>query len=185
MLPKLPVVTNRRPLEGGTLMADFLGGSNLLSRTRRLEQSAEEMATEMLSASAAEGSYVRRRGAMLFTGWGQPNVPGSQSAVTLSRFGVAYQAPLVLPFAGSVISLMIGMSSARTAGTLTVEVYIAGSASGFQAVIDGTNTLTVEETAQVGEYAFDAGEQITLRITTSGWTPTSADALVMIEVAGA
>ena len=144
MLPKIPVVTNRKPLEGGTLMADFLGESNLLTRTRRLERQQEEMGTDMLSANAAEGSYVRRRGALLFTGWGQPNVPGNQSAVTLSRFGVAYQAPLVLPFAGSVTALMVGMSSARTAGTLTVEVYIAGSASGFQAVIDSENTLTVD-----------------------------------------
>ena len=35
--------------------------------------------------------------------------------------------------------------------------------------------LTVEETASVGSYGFEAGEPITLRISTTGWAPTSAE----------
>ena len=136
MLPKLPIVTNRRPLEGGTLMADFLGQSNLLTRTRRLEQRAEDVEATMLSSSAAGSSYARWRGALLFTGWGQANVPQSQTNVTLSRFGASYHAPLVTPFAGSVTSLMVCMSSPRTAGSLTVTVFIAGSSTPRAATID-------------------------------------------------
>ena len=37
----LSVITSRRPLEGGTLLADFLGESNLLTRTMRLERRAD------------------------------------------------------------------------------------------------------------------------------------------------
>ena len=176
---------SRRPLEGGTLLTDYLGQSNILSRTGRLERGLEAMSTGMLSSAAAEGAYVRRRGALFLMGWGQANVPGSQSAVTLDRYGTSLHRPLILPFSASVASLMVVMTAARTAGTLTVQVFIDGTASGLEAVIDGDNPLTVEETAAAGEYPFDAGEQVTLRITTSGWTPTSADAHVFVEVSAA
>ena len=175
----------RRPLEGGTLLPDFLGQSNLLARTRRLERQSDDVATSLLSLTAAEGGYVRRRGALFMGGWGQANVSQSQTAVTLQRYGTSLHAPLILPFAGSVTSLMVGTTAARTNGSLTVTVYVAGTATAMAATIDDVNTLVVEERAAVGEIAFEAGEQVTLRITTPGnWTPTSADVLVAIEVAG-
>ena len=177
------VADSRRPLEGGTLMADFLGESNLLTRTRRLEQQAEEIGMSLLSSTAAGQVYTRRRGAMLFAGWGQASVAASQTNVTLARFGSSLHGPLVLPFAGSVTGLLVSMSSQQTAGSLTMKVYIAGSDSGMEAVIDSENRLYVEETAAQGEYGFEAGEPITLRISTTGWAPTSADVFVMLEVA--
>ncbi len=175
----------RRPLEGGTLLPDFLGRSNLLARTRRLERQSADAATSALSLAAAEGGYVRRRGALFMGGWGQANVSQSQTNVTLQRYGASVHAPLILPFAGSITSLMVSTTAARTNGSLTVTVYVAGAATALAATIDDVNTLTVEERAQVGEYTYEAGEQVTLRITTtSNWTPTSADVLVAIEVAG-
>lgn len=179
-----PVVTGvRRPLEGGTLLADFLGESNLLTRTRKLEQQAEEIGTSLLSSAAAEQVYTRRRGAMLFAGWGQASVASGQTNVTLSRFGSSLHGPLVLPFAGSVTGLLVSLSSQQTSGSLTMKVFIAGSDSGMEAVIDSENRLYVEETAAQGEYGFEAGEAITLRISTTSWAPTSADVYVMLEVA--
>ncbi len=180
----LSIRSNRRPLEGGTLLSDFLGQSNLLARTNRSERTLEDMSTSLLSSTAADGSFVRRRGSLLMMGWGQASVPGSQTNVTLNRFGAAVHAPLILPFDASVTSLMVVVTSPRTNGSLTVKVYIGGSASGFEAVIDGDNPLFIEETAAVGEYPFDAGEQVTLRISTTGWTPTSADVQVAVEVSG-
>lgn len=173
----------RRPLEGGTLLPDYLGRSNLLSRTRRLEQRTDALATNMLSSTAAEGSYTRRRGALFLSGWGQSNVAASQSAVQLGRYGVTWQAPLILPFSGSVIGLLAGVSIARSAGSLTVLLYIDGSASGMEVVIDASNPLAVEETSPSGEYIFEAGEKVTVRVTTSAdWAPTTADLLVALEV---
>lgn len=180
----LPVITTRRALEGGTLLADFLGESNLLTRTSRLEQRADEMDTSALSALSAAQAYTRRRGALLFAGWGQGSVPANQTNVTLARFGSSLHGPLVLPFAGSVTALMVCVSNQQTAGSLSVKVYISGSASGLEAVIDSEDRLTVEETASQGSYSFDVGEPITLRISTTGWAPTSADVFVMVEVAG-
>lgn len=176
----------RRPLEGGTLLPDYLGQSNILSRTRRLEGELEDMAVGMLSSSAAASAYTRRRGALFLSGWGQSNVAASQSEVQLSRYGVAWQAPLILPFGGSVIGLLVGLSAARTAGSLTMQVFLDGSASGLEVVIDGDSPLTIEDTASPGEYPFEAGEKVTVRISTSSdWAPASADVLVMLEVAAA
>lgn len=190
MLPKpqigVPMITTRRPLEGGTLLGDFLGESNLLARTRSLERQTEEIGTTLLSSTAAGQVYTRRRGALLFVGWGQASVAGSQTNVTLSRFGASLHAPLVLPFAGSVTAVLVSLTNQQTGGSLTIKVYIAGVASGLEAVIDSENRLYVEETAQVGQYAFEAGEQVTVRLTTtSSWGPSSADVFVMLEVAGA
>ena len=175
--------TARRPLEGGTLLPDYLGQSNILSRTRRLEQQTAEMATNMLSSSAAEDSYTRRRGALFLSGWGQANVAAAQSAVQLGRYGATWHAPLILPFGGSVIGLLAGVSVARSAGSLTVQLYIDGSASGMEVIIDADSPLAVEETAPAGEYIFEAGEKVTVRITTTAdWLPTTADVLVAMEV---
>lgn len=175
--------TTRRPLEGGTLLPDYLGQNNFLSRTRRLEQQAAEMAASMLSSSAARGSYLRRRGALFLSGWGQASVADGQSAVQLSRYGVSWQAPLILPFSGSVIGLLAGVSAARTAGSLTVQLYIDGAASGMEVIIDADNPLAVEDTAPAGQYIFEAGEKVTVRVTTTGgWAPTSAALLVSLEV---
>lgn len=176
----------RRPLEGGTLLTDYLGQSNILARTRRLESDLEDMTTGMLSSSAAASSYTRRRGALFLSGWGQSNVAASQSAAQLGRYGVTWHAPLILPFAGSVIGLLAGVSIARTAGSLTVQLYIDGAASGLEVVIDADSPLAVEDTAPAGEYIFEAGEKVTVRVTTTAdWLPTTADVLVMIEVAAA
>lgn len=174
----------RRPLDGGTLMTDFLGRGNLLARVRQVERRAEDADAAMLTALAADGSFTRPRADMALAGWGQENVAASQTDVTLARYGLAWQAPLILPLAGSVTALWVGLNSARTAGTLTIKVFIAGSDSGLAAVIDGDNTLYVEQRAERGEYAFAAGEQVTLRITTTGtWTPTTAEVLAMVLVA--
>lgn len=175
----------RRPLEGGTLMADFLGESNLLARTRSLERWAEETGTSLLSSTAAGQVYARRRGSLFFAGWGQSTVDANQTNETLTRFGTTLHESLVLAFGGSVTGLLVSLSDQQTSGTMTIKVFIANVESGLEVVIDSENRLYVEETAQAGQYAFEAGEAITIRLTTSaGWGPLSADVFAMLEVAG-
>lgn len=172
----------RRPLENGTLLPDFLGRGNLLARARRLEQQAENVATSMLSLGVADTAYSRRRGAIFMGGWGQASVSSGQSDVTLERYGQSFAGQLILPFGGSVTAILVALSTARTAGTLTIKVFVDGVDTGCQAVIDASNTLYVEEVLQVGECTFDAGQKVTLRISTNSWSPTSANVTVAIEV---
>lgn len=173
----------RRALEGGTLLPDFLGDNSFLPRVARAERAIRTVQVSMLPAGAAADSYVRRFGSMVFAGWGRENVAANVSASELARFGLSWQAALVLPFAGAVQALMVGVNSARTGGSLTVEVFIGGSGTGLQAVIDAGSPLASGEFAPGGSLTFEAGEPITLVLTSSSWGPTSADLTAMIEVA--
>jgi hypothetical protein len=111
----------------------------------------------------------------------QDNVAASQTAVILSD-GVSGRGPIsVRP--GSILAIGVRSSEARTAGTLTVEVYKNGAATGLTAVLDATNT-TVKVTTQARDTdTFIAGDQIAARVTTdASWAPTTADIDVTVEI---
>jgi hypothetical protein len=68
-----------------------------------------------------------------------------------------------------------------SAGSCTVEVWINGAASGLAAVLDGDQPSIAEAEGET-EYAFAAGEEIELRVTSSGLGPTGLSLLGMIGV---
>lgn len=166
------------PMERGTLGRLFLPG-NVLDRLADVERQGRHGARTGLGLAAAAASYSRR---FLLEGWYDENVAGTMSAVTLARWGsaLAMHDGVAFPAAGVVRRLMLYSNGARTAGTLEVEVYVAGVGSGMIAALDDVNTQWVEEGGE--GVSFEAGEEITLRITTVGWTPTSADLQASIEV---
>jgi hypothetical protein len=170
----------RRVLDGGTLAADFLGGT-FLGAVARLEGQAEEMQRSALSADAAARSYVRLFQQLVFDGWGRQDVAAALTDVELARFGNAWQAGLRLAVGGSVAALGVMASAARTAGTATVAVWVNGAATELAATLDDTDTLAALETADGGA-TFAAGEEISLRLTTSGWAPVTADLQAWIVV---
>ena len=167
----------RRPLEDGTLLPQFLDG-NLLSRVEELERQMRVLERVGLTTSAAGGSYGRR---WLLEGWGEENVPGTRAATRLYRFGNAavWQRAVILARGGTITGLGVAVSEARTGGSATVEIYVAGAATGVTAVLDDTSTTGAWEVADV---SFEVGELIELYLTTSGWTPTGADIQAMLEV---
>ena len=167
----------RRPLENGTLMPSFLDGT-MVSRVEELERTARALERLGLTSSAAAGAYERR---YLLDGWGAENVPGTRAATRLYRFGNAavWQRGAVLGRAGRITGLGVAVSDPRTAGTATLEIWLAGSATGVTAVLDDTSTTGAWEVADV---SFEVGELIELYLTTSGWTPTGADIQAMLEV---
>ena len=81
--------------------------------------------------------------------------------------------------AGRITGLGVAVNDPRTAGTATLEIWLAGSATGVTAVLDDTSTTGAWEVADV---SFEVGELIELYLTTSGWTPTGADIQAMLEV---
>ena len=165
------------PLERGVLGRRFLPG-NVLDRLEALERDGRGTARTSLGLAAASDSYSRR---YLLEGWYDENVAGTQTAIALSRFGgLAMHDGVAFPMAGTIRRLLVYSNAARTAGTLEVEVYLDGAAAGLIATLDDSVTQWVEEGGE--GVPFDAGELITLRITTAGWTPTSADLQVSIEV---
>jgi hypothetical protein len=117
-------------------------------------------------------------------GWYQDDVPGTQSAVAMSRSAAAGAAAAFYPVrAGSVTGLVLVSNAARSAGTLTAEVYVAGVATGLTAQLNSTDT-TVKATRQnINNDLFSPGQAIDVRLTSAGWGPTTADVRVSVEIA--
>lgn len=116
------------------------------------------------------------------SGWWQDNVTATQTNVVLAMANARTEVPM--PTGGSVIGIAVRSNAARSAGTLTVEATIDGTAIGLTAVLDGTNTQTNVASQDVGTDVFTAGQRIGVKITTSGtWAPTTADIDVSVLVA--
>lgn len=119
-----------------------------------------------------------------FDGWYADNVGAGAGPTQMSRFSNGADVDEVfLPRAGSITGVWVHSDEARTAGTLTVEVYKNGVATGLTAVLDGTNT-TFDSTTQAKDLdTFVAGDQLDLRFTTdAGWLPVTADIRAGLEV---
>ena len=91
-----------------------------------------------------------------------------------------------MPSAGVVTGGAIWSTAARTAGTATLWVRIASGAS-YSAMqscaLDGTNMSAISILLPDSTIRFGKGETLEAFISTSGWTPTTADvgALVFVE----
>lgn len=119
-----------------------------------------------------------------YDGWYADNVGAGSGPTQMSRFANGADVDKVfLPRAGSVTGVWVHSDEARTAGTLTVEVYVNGVGTGLTAVLDGTNTTFDATTQALNLDTFVAGDQLDVRFTTdAGWTPISADIRAGLEV---
>lgn len=88
----------------------------------------------------------------------------------------------VIPFDFEVVAIDVVSNAARTAGTLTVDATIDGTVTGLQAALDATNTTRHygrgPRAADVGV----AGSRVGVKLTTSSWTPTTADITATVWV---
>lgn len=113
----------------------------------------------------------------------QQDVAAEQSAVAIPVLGLAANTEIVLPFSGSVIGIAVASNDARTAGSLTVDVTVNGTATGLQAALDGSNTQYHSATQAKDTDAFAAGARLGVKITTSAdWAPTTADIVVTVVI---
>lgn len=119
-----------------------------------------------------------------YDGWYADNVGVGEGPTQMSRFANGTDVDEVfLPRAGSITGVWVHSDEARTAGTLTVEVYKNGAGVGLTAVLDGTNTTFKATTQAKDTDTFVAGDQLDLRFTTDGsWAPGSADIRAGLEV---
>lgn len=172
----------RRVLEGGSLMPDFLSGT-IVGTVSRLEGQARDLEQNALSAAAAERSYVRAFRQMVFDGWGRQDVAAGLSNSGLSRFGNAWQGELRAGVSGSVVALGVWLNAARSAESCTVVVWVGGAATELAATLDGDAPWAALETVAPGAVAFEAGEEIGLRVSTgAAWAPVTADLQAWIVV---
>ncbi len=162
---------DRAKYRGQTFLDDIEGNRRKIGQ---LQKTA-------LTTASAHKTFAGKNNEKVFDGWSQEDVAANQSAEILYRWGntAVYLQPLSFPVSGSITKLGVVMSGSRTAGTLTVEVYIYNpvdglAASGLKVDIDGNSTKYVQEVISGNQVVFAAGDDITLRITTtSGWLPTN------------
>ena len=80
---------------------------------------------------------------------------------------------------GRVIGMILNSNAARTGGTLTGRVYVAGAGAAFSSgacVLDATNTTSDSEfVGYVNGVAFSAGQTLGMSVTGASWTPTTVD----------
>jgi len=134
--------------------------------------------------------YVEGRGAhQNYDVYFEDDVAASQTAAAMTRADHVGSAPdknintIQMPRQGSVTAIWVSLSTARTAGTLTITLYKNGAAQAMTCVIDGSNTTNNRTLAIEGTYNFVAYDLIDLRITTDGsWAPVTADLRAGIEV---
>jgi hypothetical protein len=116
----------------------------------------------------------------------QDAVAASQTAAALATTdannSVALNVYYTMPFAGEIIGASANLDTAGTAGTLTVNPNLAGTA-----VTDPAISITTlaygSDTCKRGTNAFAANARIGCKITTSAtWDGTSSDLQVIVWV---
>lgn len=116
----------------------------------------------------------------------QDAVADSQSAVAmniLETSATTSTLPVteyVIPWDFEIVGISVVSSEARTAGTLTVDATIDGTATGLQAALDATNTTRDTGTQARGTDAGTAGQRIGVKLTTASWTPVTGDVAVIV-----
>jgi hypothetical protein len=85
-----------------------------------------------------------------------------------------------LPYAGQIMGMMLGASAPLVSGYVAAEAYVGGYATGAILRWASSNhaTLQLPPTA----YSFAADTEIDVRLTSSGFSPTTADVEVILIV---
>jgi len=135
----------------------------------------------------AQFEQIAARGQIVPLLFVQDNVAASQTDVQLNIQEVASAAALLIdglsmPWAGSVVGLSVNLSSAASAGQLTVGVTLDGTEQAAS-----TQTITTASAASAvipqGSIRFVSGAKLGVEITTNaGWDATSADLAVVVYV---
>ncbi len=90
---------------------------------------------------------------------------------------IAAQIPIRPVFRGAVVGITLQSSTAISTGSASIQVFVAGSAS--LALLWGAGTYGIT-TAAPGVHPVAPGDDIDVRITTSGFSPTTADIEVIV-----
>ena len=133
------------------------------------------------------------KGQLIKLAYAQADVAANQTAVAMNVIEVrdaaasaddAIAVPgYVMPFDFEVVGISILASTARTAGSITVDATIDGTATGLQAVLDGTNTTAHHITQPRDSDRGIAGSYVGVKLTTgASYTPVTADIVVAVWV---
>ena len=109
------------------------------------------------------------------------NIPGTAtSARTLLPYGTSeYYAQR----AGRVKALTAFLTEARSAGTATFKITKNATAQTvLNATIDANATILDEAFGDQDDLTYQAGDRIGLQVVTASWTPTTSDAIGIVDL---
>ena len=117
-------------------------------------------------------------------GWFRENVPGTQGPTILDRevgttAGLFDQVLMVR--SGSITGMVAGVNGTITGGTIVIESYIGGVATGFTMTLNSSNQFIVA-TQAFGLDTFVAKNSADLRFTSSSLTPTTLELIASLEI---
>lgn len=129
---------------------------------------------------------VIARGQLVPLKFSQDAVADAQAAVAMNIDEAAAVALTVteyqIPFDFEIVAISIISDLARATGTLTVDATINGTATGLQAALNATDTLRAYKRQARGSDSGAAGARVGVKLTTSSWTPITADIVVVVWV---
>lgn len=135
---------------------------------------------------ATQIERIIAKGQLVSFVFAQDAVADSQSAVamnimeTTATTSTLPVTEYVIPWDFEIVGIAIVSSEARTAGTLTVDATIDGTATGLQAALDATNTTRDTGIQPRGADVGSAGQRIGVKLTTASWTPVTGDVAVVV-----
>lgn len=129
-----------------------------------------------LSASTIPAALLPRWQSSLWVDTIDANVTADQ----MYNYGTS-ALPLVQIEAGSLVGISVALSHARTAGSITVEAYKNGVATGLTAVVDDSPTQYGYGTQARGTDTFVAGDYFDLRYTTTSDFATGTPASDLVS----
>lgn len=108
------------------------------------------------------------------------NLAASQTALQGSRS--VGQVPIIAPFRGSIVALVLRANANKTAGTATAFAYIESEATAATLTWASATNKTNDAWSE-GTIPFAAGEELDVRMTTdSSFTPTTVDVELLLYV---
>lgn len=116
--------------------------------------------------------------------WGQQDIAASQTNIALSASVSTNFDDITMIRAGSIVGLNTRLTTACTAGTLTVTVTKNGAAGTLSvATTSASNTTGGQSTQAAGVDTFVAGDLVGIQLTTSvGWLPITDDVEAWLEI---
>jgi hypothetical protein len=188
LLPDIPehgdvdIASARLGLRGEALTESI--GKRVDQLHKRADDVLQYLTNEREAIAAAYDELARRSNELpefVQLDFFQDNVAASQTAVALSN-GMTTRGYCAVED-GSVTAVAVRTNDPRTAGTLTLEAFINGVATGLTVTLDATNTTSNQVRQDQGLDTFMRGDAIDLRITTTGsWTPITADIICSVGI---
>lgn len=137
---------------------------------------------------ATQVERIIAKGQLVPLTFSQDAVADAQAAVAMNIIetgatsGTLGTQEYVIPWDFEIVGISVVSDTARTAGTLTVDATIDGTVTGLTAVLNATDTLRDSGTQARGTDAGVAGARVGCKLTTSSWTPVTADIVVTVWV---